>query len=80
MAYAQQNPIKITVVGLHGKILDVQPWSNFLRFHAVFGTFWPNNWLTPPRIGLALRPLGNPGCDAGSCPKKLSFVQIGSVN
>ena len=52
MAYAQQNPIKITVVGLHGKKLGVYPWSNFLRFHAVFGTFWPNDWLTPPfRVG-----------------------------
>ena len=34
--------------------------SKFMRFHAVFGKFWQNRMLTPPR-GLVPPPQGNPG-------------------
>ena len=40
----------------HSKILDASPPSrpNFLHFHAVFGTIWPNNMLPPLRAGAPL--------------------------
>ena len=55
------------VVDLHRQISDASPLQpNFLYFHAVFRTFWPNNRLVTPPLSLGLVPLlGNPGSDTG---------------
>ena len=47
----------------------------FSQFHAVFRKIWQNRVLAPPRGGLALPPMGNPGsapakCDLDLCRQK----------